>query len=294
MTLVSERAIVTGGSAGIGLRIAGQLLTNGASVVIMARNEGRLHEAEAALSGLVRPGRSVLAIPVDVGDEASIGGAWTGAEEALGGPAGIIVNSAGSGQIKRLLDWTVEEWDEMFAVHARGAFLCTTMAARSLVAAAIGGSIIHITSLNWEAAAGGVAPYCAAKAAVTQFVKVAAAELGRYQIRINAIAPGIVVTPMSEEYLHGAMRDEFLQRTPLGRLGMPQDIGDVAVFLSSREAHWINGASIPVDGGGHVHGLHDFADTIKLPETALPSEVASLASSATVETIRPQQKEQSS
>ena len=173
--------------------------------------------------------------------------------------------SAGNGWITRFLSLSAEEWDEIHRTHVRGSFLVLREAARALVAAELPGSMVVITSLNAEASTGGTAAYSAAKAAQTQFVRVTARELGRHQIRVNAVAPGITVTPMTDPYLEGAYRQAFIDGTPLSRLGEVADIADAICFLLSRQGRWINGAAIPVDGGAHLQGLHDYADVLERP-----------------------------
>jgi glucose 1-dehydrogenase len=127
-----------------------------------------------------------------------------------------------------------------------------------------GGAIVNTSSLNAEAATEGLAHYCAAKAAVSQLTKVAALELAPLGVRVNAVAPGITRTPMSEGgFLGGRMGEEFLAHTPMGRFGEPEDIARAVTLLASEEAGWVTGVTLPVDGGGHLRGLFDYWNTMQ-------------------------------
>lgn len=267
LTLAGSTALVTGGSKGIGYAIAEGLLSRGAHVMLMGRGADALARAVTTLRpAAAQAGTSVHAVAGDVSAEDDVRRAFDAAAAVQGRPPQVVVNSAGIGVITRLLSLSAREWDEIHRVHVRGAFLVVREAARTLVAAGLPGSVIMITSLNARTTTGGLAHYCAAKAAQTELIRAAAFELGRHAIRLNAIAPGIVLTPMTEPYLQDAYLQAFLDRTPLARLGAPADIADVACFLASRESRWVNGAEIPVDGGAHLHGLHDYAEVLGLAE----------------------------
>jgi 3-oxoacyl-[acyl-carrier protein] reductase len=158
-----------------------------------------------------------------------------------------------------LVDTPEDEWDQVFDVCAKGTFLNTREAARRLIAENLPGQVVNISSINYEFATDGICHYCAAKAAVSQFTKVAAAELAPSNIRVNAIAPGLTRTPMSEGgFLDGRMGEEFVAHTPLGRYGEPDDIAQAVVFLCSEQSGWITGVTLFVDGGNHIRGLHNY------------------------------------
>ena len=180
------------------------------------------------------------------------------------GPVDILVNNAGFATFSPIVDMPEEDWDSVIEVLAKGTFLCTKECARRAIERGEPATIVNISSLNYTAATDGLAHYCAGKAAVSQFTKVAAAEMGRYGIRVNAIAPGLVRTPLTEGTLtEGRMGEEFLKRTPLGRAGEPEDIAKVAALLCSDETAWITGETISVDGGTHIRGLHSYWDTLQ-------------------------------
>ena len=266
LDVAGSTALVAGGSKGIGLGVAQHLLERGAHVVVTGRGEESLRDALAVLEPVAaRAGTSVHAVSGDVADEDDVRRAVTAAADVQGRPAQIVVASAGNGWITRFLSMSAEEWDQIHRTHVRGSFLVLREAARAMVKAGLPGSMVVITSLNADAATGGTAAYSAAKAAQTQFVRVIARELGRHQIRVNAVAPGITVTPMTDPYLEGAYRQAFIDGTPLTRLGEVDDIADAICFLLSRQGRWVNGAAVPVDGGAHLQGLHDYADVLGRP-----------------------------
>lgn len=264
MKLIGSTALVTGGSQGIGLEISRELLRAGTDVFIVARRQEIIDEAcELLHDDAQRSGVRVAGLSADVSIEADVQRAVEAAKGAFESPVQILVNSAGVGHIHRLLDLPASGWDEIFNIHVKGTFLTTQVVARELRTAELPGSFINITSLNASTPTAGLAHYCAAKAAVTQFTQVAAIELAPWGIRVNAVAPGAVMTPLVEPYLNSAMREGYVSRTPLGRLGQPSDIAKVVAFLASEESHWIDGAALPVDGGAHMMGLHNYADAIE-------------------------------
>lgn len=266
MELIASTALVFGGSQGIGFGIARKLASQGAAVVIVARRKEILESAVSQIRADGIASNGVFGLCADVAKQDEVDQVVAEAGHLMGGAPQILVNSAGVGNLHRLMAMPLEAWEEIFSIHARGVFLTTQAVARELIAQQLPGSIVNITSLNWHSPTGGLAHYCAAKAAATAFTQVAAIELAEYGIRVNSVAPGIVVTPMVEPYLNDAMREGYLTRTPLGRLGKPADIADVVATLCSTDCGWITGASIPVDGGAHMMGLHNYADAFDLPK----------------------------
>jgi 3-oxoacyl-[acyl-carrier protein] reductase len=246
-------ALVTGGAQGIGRGIAAHLAAHGARVAILDINR---QGAERVAEELGRERREACAIAFggDVASAVDVSRAFASVEAALG-RVDLLVNNAGIARLALIEECSEEEWDEMFGVHMRGTFLCTREYARRVRAP--GGAIVNISSVNGDQGpTEGASHYCAAKAAIAQFTKVAALELAPRGIRVNAVSPGGTMTPLAEA--NARMRDAFVQRTPLGRFGEVDDIARVVTFLLSDEAGWITGATIPVDGGLHMRGVHNF------------------------------------
>jgi NAD(P)-dependent dehydrogenase (short-subunit alcohol dehydrogenase family) len=259
MELVGSTAVVTGGGRGIGKAITAELLARGASVVALEIEPAHAEQARAELGEAVG---DRLAFQIgSVFDAADVTAAFDLAEEKYG-PVDMLVNNAGTAAMSPIVDMTEEDWDLIVDTCMKGTFFCTREFGKRAIDQGHGGAVVNISSLNAIAATDGLGHYCAAKAGVAQFTQVAASELGRYGIRVNAIAPGTTETPLSEGFTVGGMGEEFLAHTPLGppRHGQPQDIADVAAFLLSDQSGRVTGHMIPVDGGNHIRGLFSYWD----------------------------------
>jgi 3-oxoacyl-[acyl-carrier protein] reductase len=258
MALVGTSAVVTGAGRGIGRRIAQALMESGANVLIFEFDEEQAERTARELTSETSAGTRAVAHGGSVASADDVEEAYEAATTSFGTPQ-LLVNNAGVAFMSPIVDTPEDEWDAVFDVCTKGTFLCTRAHARRLLAADLPGAIVNISSINYQAATEGLSHYCAAKAAVSQFTKVAALELAPSNIRVNAIAPGLTRTPMSEGgFLSGRMGEEFLAHTPLGRFGETEDIALVAAFLCSTDSRWITGATLPVDGGGHIRGLHNY------------------------------------
>lgn len=253
--------LVTGGASGIGYAIADRLVQLGASVLVFDLDGAGAETVARELRD--RHGGKAVGRQGSVTSASDIAAALDLAEHELG-PVDLLVNNAGFATFSLIVDMPEEDWDSVMGVLVKGTFLCTREFARRAIERGEPAAIVNISSLNYTAATDGLSHYCAGKAAVSQFTKVAAAEMGRHGIRVNAIAPGLVRTPLTEGTLTtGRMGEEFLARTPLGRVGEPEDIARVAALLCSSEAAWITGETISVDGGTHIRGLHSYWDTLQ-------------------------------
>ena len=262
MQLVGTTALVTGAGQGIGYAIASRLMLDGANVAALELDAALAEPLAAALEEQAGNGTRALAVTGDVTSAADVERAFTEAEAAFG-PVTMLVNNAGVAKLVLLADMSEEDWDRTIAVCLKGTFLCLRRFARRAIDGATGGAVVNIGSLNGMRGSDGLSHYSAAKAGIQQLTEVAASELGRHGIRVNAIAPGVIETPLTKTaFLGPRMREEYLAHTPLGRIGEVGDIASVAAFLLSEEARWITGATIPVDGGNHVRGLHSFWDTM--------------------------------
>ncbi len=240
--LTGKVAFVTGAAAGIGQAIAQALAAEGAHVIVSDINGDAGEQAAAAM---VEQGSSARFVQCDVADEASVESAIVDVVQREG-KLNVMINNAGIGLRQPLPAWQfdVEEWDRVLAVNLRGVFLGMKHAIPVMLQQG-GGSIVNIASIAGLAASPLLGPYGAAKAGVIQLTQTAALELAKQNVRVNAICPG-----WTETALLGEMRREVLVRqTPMGRLGRPNEIADLAVFLAGDTSSFITGNAYRVDGG---------------------------------------------
>ena len=237
-------AIVTGGARGLGLGIATRFSTEGALVVVADIAEETAVEAAASI-GAEHHG-------CDVTERESVQ-QLVDAVVARHGRLDIMVANAGIAGGAPFLELTDERWDSVIAVNLRGVFLCNQIAGRHFVQQG-GGAIINTASILSTRANPTTAAYSASKAGVVSLTHSAAAALGAYGIRVNAIGPGYIETQMTEGIrADPTMAQSVRDATVLGRFGIPADIGDAAVFLASDEAGYITGQVLYVDGGWLLH-----------------------------------------
>ena len=242
--LEGRRALVTGAARGIGAAIAEAYCREGAQLVLMDR-EGELCERRAAELG-------VHAVTVDLSDAASAISATEHAIELLGG-IDILVNNAGILRMAALLDIAIEDWDATFDVNVRAMLLTTQVAARSMIGAGHGGTIVNMASMGGKVGSPRQAHYAASKAAVIGLTRVSAMELGEHGIRVNCICPGYVLTEMGAATRTPEMVATWSAMSPLGRCAEPDDVADMAVFLASDEAKYCTGEAMNVSGGMVMH-----------------------------------------
>jgi NAD(P)-dependent dehydrogenase (short-subunit alcohol dehydrogenase family) len=264
--LVGSSAIVTGAGQGIGYDIASHLMAAGADVLVFEIEPQRAHGAAERLSA-EHPSRRAVAFAGDVTDEAAVRAAFELAREAFGPPR-ILVNNALYQYPELIVRVPVREWERVFGVIATGTFLTTREFGRQFLEHGLeGGAIVNISTLNYTAPASLLAPYCSAKAAVSQFTRVAALEYASMGIRVNAIAPGLVNTELAAGFLGSSpeVPAAFIRNTPLARIGETADQARVAVFLASTAAAWITGVTLVVDGGLHLLGVPDNWELFKEP-----------------------------
>jgi NAD(P)-dependent dehydrogenase (short-subunit alcohol dehydrogenase family) len=241
-------AVITGGASGMGLKIASRLLAEGACVVL----------ADIAQEGLENAakdfGERAAVIRADVSQEADVEAMVALAVEKFGS-LDLAVNCASVVTDGVIVDIDVADWERVFAVTSRGVFLSIKHEARQMIKQRRGGSIVTITSINSVTPVHGAVAYNAAKAAAAMTVQNAALELGEYGIRSNAIAPGLIATPMTEfmRSVPGVM-EAYMQFTPLGRVGQTEDVASTTLFLLSDEASFLTGLNLLVDGGHRTVG----------------------------------------
>jgi glucose 1-dehydrogenase len=246
MRLKDKVAIVTGAARGIGLAIAKRYVAEGARVAIADIDAAAGQAAARALS-------NARFLATDVGDAANAQSVVAETCRAFG-DIDILVNNAGTIHAADFLELTEADFDRVLRVNLKGAFLVGQAAARRMVAQIKAGkrpgTIINISSINAVVAIANHTPYCVSKGGIDQLTKVMALSLAPYGIRVNAIGPGSIMT----EILKAVATDKeakrrILARTPLGRIGEPDEIASIAVFLASSEASYMTGETIYADGG---------------------------------------------
>jgi len=250
--LDGRRALVTGASSGLGQRFALTLAQAGAEIAVAARRADKLTELLRQIESA--SGRGV-AVSMDVTSAASVSACFDEIERQMGGPADIVVNNAGVTVTKPLLQQTEEDWDSVVGTNLKGGWMVAQEAARRLVAAKKPGSLINIASILGERVAGGVAPYAVSKAGLVQATKAMALELARYDIRVNAILPGYVVTDLNRDFLQSPAGEKLRSRIPTRRFGQLEDLDGPLLLLASAAGRHMTGAVLAVDGGHLVSSL---------------------------------------
>jgi NAD(P)-dependent dehydrogenase (short-subunit alcohol dehydrogenase family) len=239
-------AVVTGGASGIGRGIAAAFAEEGAHIAVLDRAAEQA--ASVAAEVAQASGRKALSFGCDVRSSAEVGRVFEEVADRLGG-VDVLACSAGVREIADVLSLSQSEWEETIAVDLSGTFYCCQAAAR-IMSKRAGGSIINISSVNGLIGESARPAYCAAKHGVLGLTKSLARDLAQYQIRVNALCPGLVRTPLTESYFASpGFLDALQESIPLGSYGEPRHIGAAAVFLASESAAYITGVALPVDGG---------------------------------------------
>ncbi|MFQ5667580.1 MAG: SDR family NAD(P)-dependent oxidoreductase [Candidatus Binatia bacterium] len=254
MKMAGKTILVTGAAQGIGLGIARTFLEAHGRVAMCDRNPDTLAAAAAQLQETI-PGADCATIICDVSDPDQVHRAVADAAARFG-TIDILVNNAGFGGMNYFWEMSVKEWNTILATTLTGTFLCSREVARVMLEKKTRGKIINIASTNALIPSTGIAAYCAAKGGVLMFTRAAALELAPHGITVNAIGPGTTLTPVTEGFYNlPGLREAFLDRTPMGRFGEPEDIARVVLMLASEYADWITGQLILADGGQSLLGL---------------------------------------
>jgi len=258
MEFKGKIALVTGAGQGIGKATAFALAREGAGV---ACNDLNLDWSESTAREVRTIGPKAMAIQANVAVEAEVTAMVAKVVEEWGG-IDILVNNAGTGRPMMVEDMSKAEWDRILDINLGGVFNCSRAVIPTLKARG-GGRIINIASLAGKTMSyHGGADYTASKAAVLGFTRHLAFELGPYRINVNAICPGVTMTPLVEAHSTIEMRESVRSRTPLQDLVKPEDIADAVIFLASEKARMITGSTIDVDGGISL-GLQDWETYVR-------------------------------
>ncbi|MBI3796200.1 MAG: glucose 1-dehydrogenase [Deltaproteobacteria bacterium] len=245
MTRLDGRvAIVTGGGQGIGYGVATCLARAGANVVVNDTVPERITRAVTDIEALGVQALGVQASVTQAGDIDRL------AQETLSrfGKIDILVNNAGVVVVKSITEQSEADWDKVLSVNLKGVFLCCHRVVQEMIKQKRG-AIVNIASIAAFHYTVPHIPYAASKAGVVALTRDLAYEVARFGVRVNAIAPGPIETPMMGTALTPQQREAYARNIPLGRLGQPQDIGEAAAFLASDAASYITGATLPVSGG---------------------------------------------
>jgi len=247
--LQGKRVLISGGSSGIGLATARRFLEEGSRVFLTGLDP---REVDGALAGL-RPGGEVDGLACDVSLEADVARMMAAALRAFSG-IDVLINNAGTARREAFLAITAGDWDRIIAVNLRGMFLVAQTVSRHMVERGGGGVIINMSSTNGLAGEEDYAHYNASKGGVLLLTKTMAVELGRHGIRVNALCPGYIHTPLNEAISApmggGAFEADYAQeRIPLRRAGQPEEVAAAYAFLASGDASFIHGTALVIDGG---------------------------------------------
>jgi 3-oxoacyl-[acyl-carrier protein] reductase len=238
-------AVVTGASQGLGRRFATVLAEHGAAVGLAARQLDKLIELERKIAD---GGGRVASVALDVTDLASIERALASIEDVLG-PIDVLINNAGVAVSKGVLEQTEADWDRVVDTNLKGAFFVAQTAAKRMVERG-GGTIVNIASVLALDVIGHLAPYAASKGGLWQLTRTMALELARYNVRVNALAPGYIVTEINREFLEtGAAGERIKKRIPQRRFGTPEDLDGALLLLASDASRYMTGSIIVLDGG---------------------------------------------
>jgi NAD(P)-dependent dehydrogenase (short-subunit alcohol dehydrogenase family) len=243
--LSGHTALITGGGSGIGKHFAEILAQHGATVVVSGRRRDRL---DAVVHSIRSDGGKAHAVEVDVAREPSVEAAIEAAESSAG-VVDILINNAGVVGTQSALDTREAEWDAVIGTNLKGCWLCARAVARRLVAVKKTGSIINVASILGIMTQKGTAPYAAAKAGLIHLTRILASEWVRHGIRVNALAPGYIMTDMAEGFFATPRGEKVIQLIPQRRVGTVHDLTTPMLLLASDASSYMTGTTIPIDGG---------------------------------------------
>lgn len=245
LTLARKRALVTGASGGLGLHFAQVLARSGAAVTLAARRQDRIDEAAAALRNAGFVAESAVLDVTSPGDVDALFGRTE--------PFDVVINNAGISGTGAAMDLDIEDFENVVATNLSGVFAVAQAAARRMKTR--GGSIVNIASILGLRVSGHVAAYSASKAGVVHLTKALALEWARYGIRVNALCPGYIETPINADFFATGAGEALVRRIPQRRLGVMSDLDGPLLLLASDASRYMTGSVIAVDGGHLVSGL---------------------------------------
>jgi glucose 1-dehydrogenase len=243
--LEKKNVLVTGGGQGIGAEICRTMAACGANVLINHIDRGQ--QAEALAAELMKDfGISALVYQADISQQEEVEKMFSYMDQNLG-PVDVLVNNAGTESVDYAIHLDIREWDRVFNVNLRGAFLCAQQAGRRMVARN-NGVILNISSIHDKVARKGLIHYCSSKAAMNMMTKCLALELGEHNIRVVALSPGAIETDMNRQEINDFGREKFNGWIPLGKIGQTGDVAWTCAFLASDKGAYITGTEIYIDG----------------------------------------------
>jgi glucose 1-dehydrogenase len=245
--LEGRTAVVSGATSGIGAAVALELAAHGAGVALGYRSDP--DTARRTAEALVALGRRAVAVRMDVSVEAEVSEAFAAARDALGA-VDLVVANAGREAERPLVEMTLGDWDDVIGTNLTGTFLCCREGARHMLEHGRGGAIVGITSVHDRMPWRGFSHYAASKGGQRLFLESIAKELAPSGIRVVAVAPGAVATPINQEMLEDpGARAAVEGQIPMGRVGVPAEIARAVAWLASEQASYVTGATLVVDGG---------------------------------------------
>lgn len=247
MRLHNKRVLITGGAQGIGYGIASKFLEQGAKVFLTDRSEDKLQETVLQLRATY--GDRVQSAVCDVSREEQLEQIATVAWQQWDG-LDILINNAGIAEREPFLDITLQYWEHLMNVNLKATFYLSQLVCRKMVEQGISGAVVNMTSKNGLSGSSMLAHYNASKGGVVLLTESMAVELAKHHIRVNAVAPGFIDTPLDRELKKKEKNPlDLTSRTPMGRLGTVEEVANAFLFLASDEASYITGTTLIVDGG---------------------------------------------
>ena len=246
--LSGKTAIITGASSGLGKHFAKTLASAGANLVICARRVQNLEKLKKEIKG------DVLVLPLDVTSEESVLNFFSEVKNSIGSPD-ILINNAGTSDPKKFKDLDEESWNYVLETNLNGAYRVAKNFTDALLEDKKSGSIVNIASILGLRVGINLTSYATAKAGLIQLTKSMALELARSNIRVNAIAPGYILTEINDDFFATEEGQSYIKNIPMNRLGLESDLDGILLLLSSDASSFMTGSIIPVDGGHLINPL---------------------------------------